>query len=702
MLKKPGRELKQRKPPVVRAGKAQSVRIRLVLLMFMVSFGGIAYQVISLQVFPDERFAALKNGHVGTKMVERSRGDIVDRRGGVLATNRIVHTLNVNPSKFEGKDPAETVQYLKDLVDLDESELLKLVTKRDNKGELLEGVAIERFLTDEDVKRIGDLSDAPEPHGLFFEWEYDRLYPEGRLAAQVLGFVFRYGNKDGGGGAELRYNEYLRSNSGFRVMPKDGKGFFLGYRTQSYEPATGGARVHLTLDKPIQYALEAALASVIEKFSASHAMGIVMEVQTGNVLALATIPSYDPNMYPKYNAEARKNRAVMDLFDPGSIFKIVTVAAALELGIIDWETPIDCMNGTYYPYGIKIKDTHPKKEEPFWKCFAMSSNIAIVKVAAWVGPDNLEKWISRFGFDRKTMLGLPGESDGFFRPRRPWSTYSRVYIPMGHEVSVSLLQIARAMNAIASGGYLVEPRLVSKIVSVDNEILFDGQQPKPERIMSEETAAIMRELLYRVVAYEEGTGKNAAIKPYRVGGKTSTAQIAEAGGYSKTRYTAIFGGFAPLDNPRLTCVIVVSEPEYGEGRHYGGVVCAPVFSEVMKKALVRLDVPEDPMPEEDWHGGRNGTPGRNQFKDLDLSLLEPVLGKEVDGLELTQVQTDRTLAGPRLPDFSGMTLREAKAILVELLVPSERQGAGRVILQDPPAGTILKDVLVCKLILSNR
>lgn len=697
--KKNSRKREGPTPPVARPGKTQRIRIHLLVGLFTLIFAGISARLVMLQVDTDLRFAEEDVKHVGEIQIQRPRGDILDRNNRVLATDRMVPSLSANPSKVTNADAM--ARYLGPILGKDRAWLMERLTRKDKRGNPMKFVWLARRMDDDALARFGDVSDAPDPEALLLQDEPLRYYPEGDLAAQVLGFANREGQ--GSEGVELRYDEYLRSKPGRRVSRMDSRRNFLGYRTLEYEPPTGGDDVQLTLDAALQFRLEQELDRALEEHNASRAMGILMDPKTGDVLALATRPGFDPNVYMDFSAEERKNRAVMDLFEPGSTFKVVTAAAALQHGLITPLDEIDCMGGRFNPYGHTIRDTHPMGLASFEECFSRSSNIAIIKVAALLGPERLEDWIQRFGFGRRTALGIPGESAGIFRPLRQWSGLSMGSLPMGQEIAVNMLQLAKAFSVIANGGYLVEPNILKKVITAEGSVRIRGASHKPQRILSEETARTMRELCYGVVAGEEGTGSLAAIPEYRVGGKTGTAQIAkpDGTGYYSDRYTAIFAGFAPLNDPRLTCVIVVREPMVRQ--HYGGYVCGPVFRRVMREALIRLHVPEDPMPDRDWEGILDGLPRTADLDGMELSLFEPgTFEEDFDGLELIPAQEDLTDAGPRFPDFSGMTKHQAKTLAVSLGLPWDPQGAGRVVRQEPAAGTPMQEVRLCKLVFANR
>ena len=343
--------------------------------------------------------------------------------------------------------------------------------------------------------------------------EPERIYPEGSLAAHVLGFVNREG--EGGSGLELLYNDRLKCVPGRRRARKDIQGRLLRSRTIEYIPPTGGEDLYLTIDKNMQYALERELADVIERCNAEHAMGILMEPHSGAILALAYVPTFDPNRFNEYSPEVYVNRTVVDFFEPGSSFKIITAAAALEHGLITPDTLIDCEGGAFNPYGHRIKDFHALNVEPFTTCFAESSNIAIIKVAAMLGKERLAEWIARFGFGVRTGRDFQGESPGMVHPLKNWSRLSMGSLPMGHEIGVTMPQLARAYCAIANGGFLIEPYLVERAVSREGIVTYEHDASLRTRILSEQTAETMKMLCHQVVIHPEGTGRYANIPEYR-------------------------------------------------------------------------------------------------------------------------------------------------------------------------------------------
>lgn len=677
----------------------RSQRLRLVLIggLFIGAYVCIAARLVWIQTDADIRLSETEESHIGTKILERERGQIVDRNGRVLATDRPAPTLNVDPGSVE--DAAALARYLAPRLGISYAYAYERVTRTRENGDPMRLVRMKRHLSDAELERLGPLEESPEPKALWFEKEPVRYYPESEVASHVVGFVNQEGV--GSGGIEQAWNSSLSSKAGHRVSRLTSTRRVLGFKTIAYESPSGGDRVELTIDSVLQHSLEREIDNALEDKNAPRGMGIVMDAETGAVLALAVRPGYDPNRFNEYEPQDRNITAVTEPFEPGSSFKIVTAAAALELGLIGMNDLIDCEGGRFNPYGRVIPDTHPLDIAPFYETFAQSSNIAITKVAALLGEERLEEWIRKFGFGSTTGIGLAGETAGILRPRSKWSRWSMGALPMGQEVAVTLPQLAQSFAIIANGGHRIQPHLVSRVISEEGEVKFRQDTSPGERVMSEETSRLMRELCYKVVTSEHGTGGLAAIPEYRVGGKTGTAQMADLvnGGYLKDTYTTVFAGFAPVTNPRIVCAIVVQEPDHY--LHYGGHVCGPVFREVVRDALVRLNVPADPMNPGALDTALAALPeGRDADSVVQRALVEDLqpASAQRDSTKLLDDRGDPLLQGGEgLPDFAGMTRMEAKRVTVSLGLMWDPQGAGRVTRQEPAPGTPLSQVQVCRL-----
>jgi len=691
--------------------KRHRIRIRIALWLFVFALVRIGVRLVGLHLDPQWDVSKEDKRHIGRTDIEVPRGDVFDRKERLLATDQQLFSLAADPSRIADAkevDAREMARRLADRLDLEEGELHARLTRRGSNGQLRRSVWLKRWLNPGDVESIGDLGSIAEA-GLYFRPEPLRFYPQGQLAAHVLGYVFRDRDRSRPGigeGIELAYDGYLRSTPGALKAWKDRNLILLPSLTLDYEPPRPGADVFLTIDAAVQSNLECELDRALDLCKADRAMGIVMDPDTGAIVALACRPAFDPNAYWEASDEERANRAVSDLgaFEPGSAFKIVVAAGALEEKLIRPEDPIDCENGTFRPYGRRrITDTHPLEVVPFSEAFAESSNIALAKLAALMGEEGLEGWIRRFGFGQRTGCDLPGESPGIVHPREDWSKASLYSLAFGHEVSVTLLQLARAYCAIGNGGLLVTPHVVESVVSAEGAEAYRFTPGPERRILHESTAEVMRDLCHGVVTH--GTGIRANIPEYRVGGKTGTAQIAKSdgSGYYDDRYKAVFAGFAPVADPRLCAVIVVDCPEMK--KHYGGYAAAPVFRNVVEEALIGMNCPQDPVRVAVETPPPIEGDADTVIARAELDLMEPPMEEvlaSLDGLELVNLETDPSSDCPRLPSFLGMTMRQAKEEIVSLGLHWRRaRGSGWVVYQDPAAGTPLYEVSVCRLVFSN-
>jgi cell division protein FtsI (penicillin-binding protein 3) len=668
--------------------------MRLVTGLLTAGFLAIILRLCFLHLLPHEYIQKEELKHVGQVEISEPRGDIYDRQGRLLATDRRVPSIWADPRYI--RDPQRISLLLSLALDMGEEEVMEKLALRDESGEPRKFVWIKRWLIDEDNATIEQLIKDCDG-GVAVQYEPIRYYPQGESASHLLGFVNRVGMASDG--LELAYDEFLHSTPGKRKSRVDAKRNVLSSLTLEYVPPEGGDDLQLTIDTSIQHSLERELDASMERNNANRSMGIVMDPQTGAILALACRPAFDPNNYAGYDPELLKNRSIIDVFEPGSAFKIVVAAAALEHGLVTPETMIDCEGGRFNPYGHSVKDVHKMGVVPFTECFTQSSNIAMIKVAAMLGPERMEEWIRRFGFAQATSHDFRGETGGLFKGRSRWSRLTMGALPIGQEIAVSMLQLARSFAIVANGGYMVDPYFVERARARDGYTSYQHRQGEPQRVMSEETAATMKDLCWRVV--HSGTGRYAQIPEYRAGGKTGTAQIAKpgGGGYESDKFTAIFAGFAPVNDPRVVCVIVVQEPMIR--LHYGGYVCGPVFKEVVRESLINMGVPEDPMPEAE-EKQRLELAKLEAAGDADtvserasMELIES--GGDLEPLDLVASVDTEPDTGPALPDFTGYTKAQARMELLALGLSWDPQGAGRVVSQYPPAGTPLRDVSLCRL-----
>ena len=679
----------------------QRRRLGVLGLLFICLFGYIAYGLVRVHTRPDERLIKEDKLHEAVGVTLEPRGEIRDRNGKLLAIDRRVDSLWAIPGTFE--DPYAAAAYFGPIFGVDQD----LLVSRLSPGNTNQFAYIRRWLSDEQFERYKKL-DPKWKAGVALKKEWVRYYPEGSLASHVLGFVNVSGQ--GRAGIELAYDEALRSTPGTRRSRVDARRRLLDSLTLEYIEPQGADHVYLTIDKSIQRSLENRLDQALEECKAPSGMGIIVDPYTGAIRALACRPAFDPNEFRNVDPTDYKNRALVDVFEPGSVFKVVTFAAAIELGLITPDTLIDCENGYFNPYGHGLRDFHKLGVVPVRESFIESSNIATVKIAAMLGEERMEKWIRRFGFGRRACQDVRSESRGIFRPRSQWSKLSMGAIPIGQEIAVTLPQLARAFCILANGGMFVYPYLVEQVVDRDGSVTYQHETRPPERILSEATAATMREMAHGVCL--SGTGTRASIAEYRTGGKTGTAQIArpDGRGYYADKYTAVFAGFAPVGAPRLVGVIVVQEPAIR--LHYGGYVCGPVFKDVIREALISMGCPQDPVTEEIAKAAAEADDADTVAVAVaehgtaadggDMEILEPLEPNDIlEGLALVGLGEIVSPDEPRLGDLAGLTKRQAKAYLDVLGLGWDPLGAGKVISQYPPAGTPLREVSSCRLVFSS-
>ena len=561
------------------SGSANPARKRLYLLAGFLFFwcAAIGFRLVQLQVFQYGEFV-----HRAERQQQRSidvaprRGVIYDRNGHELAMSVNVDSIFAVPS--EVPDQATTARLLARILGTDTNEILaRLQSSR-------AFCWIARKVDADTSNRIRALN----LRGIYFQKESKRFYPKRELAAQVLGFV---GTDDEGlAGIERSYDESLRGKPGQMLISMDAKRRWFG-RVEKQPEA--GDSVVLTLDEKIQYIAERELETAMQQTHAAAATVIVENPHTGEILALANRPTFNPNLHPR-NLEELNDRAVSDIYEPGSTFKIVTLAAALEEKLTRPDEVFDCQNGSIVVNGLRIRDHKAFGNLTVAEILMHSSDVGAIKVALRLGDQRFDKYIRAFGFGSQTGIELPGETRGLTKPASRWSKVSIGAISMGQEIGVSAIQLAAMISTIANDGLWTAPRIVSGEASpgapLQNVSFHPGRQ---RRVISNGTAAEMKAMLEGVVL--TGTGRKALLDGYRVGGKTGTAQKTDpaTGAYSKSKYVASFAGFAPLNDPAVTVAVILDSPV---GPHEGGQVAAPVFQRIMTQVLAYLNVPQDLPP----------------------------------------------------------------------------------------------------------
>ena len=537
--------------------------------------GSICLRLVYLQIFRYGSFEKrAMHERERTEEVSAKRGIIYDRTGRELAMSISVDSAFAVPTEIP--DLAGTIF------------LISKITKTDPREILAKCKAARTFCW---VARKADAETANRIRalnlrGIYFQKESRRFYPKRELAAQVLGYVGM--DDEGLSGIEREYDDKLRGSPGRMLISVDAHRKWFGSVEKQPEP---GENVVLTIDEQIQYIAERELATAMEQTHAISGTVIVQNPHTGEILALANQPTFNPNLTREITPERLKNHAVSDVYEPGSTFKVVTISAALEEKLTRPDEVFDCQMGSIVINGMRIRDSRPHGLLPVWGILAESSDVGAIKIALRLGEDRFYKYIRAFGFGQQTGIELPGETRGLTKPVNRWSKVSIGAISMGQEIGITPLQLSTLASTIANDGVAVPPRIVAGTTD---------PQPTPQtvafhpadgrRVISSLTAAEMKQMMQKVVL--EGTGKKANLEGYSSAGKTGTAQKVDPGthAYSKTKYVASFAGFAPLNNPAIVVAVILDS---AVGLHQGGQVSAPVFQRVAQQVLEYLHTPHD-------------------------------------------------------------------------------------------------------------
>ena len=559
-------------------------RLVLVLVLAAVWFALIGARLAELQVRDHEVYAErAADQQLRVVELDPPRGTIYDARGRELAVSVPVDSLYALPD--EVTDPAATAAALAPILD----------TGRDELEERLAGdrrwVWLERKLDPPAAEAVRAL-DLP---GLGFVEESKRYYPMRGLAAPLLGFV---GTDDSGlRGLEYKYDDVVAGRAAERAVIRDNRQGSLLFPDLSFADPVPGKDLVLTLDATIQHVVEAELFRAVERHRAKGGWAILLEPDTGAILALASYPPYDANRALEH-PEGERIRPVTDVYEPGSTFKVITAAAALEANLVDPSDVFDCEMGAIRLYGTRIADHHPYGELTFRQVIAKSSNVGAIKVGLAVGAERLAATIRAFGFGTPSGVDLPGESAGSVRPVERWRPITPAYVSFGQGIAVTPLQLAAAAAAIADGGRLRRPFVVRAVVDGATGREVERTEPRVVGRPISPSTALQLERILEAVFEEGGTAHGAVAPGYRLAGKTGTAQKVVDGRYSRTRFVANFVGFAPARRPAVAALVAVDEPR--AGLTSGGVVAAPVFAAIVRRVLPYLGVPPDPG----WGPGR--------------------------------------------------------------------------------------------------
>jgi cell division protein FtsI (penicillin-binding protein 3) len=550
-------------------------RSSLVFLTLIFCFGLFSVKLVLIQVFRSEHLARLaEKQHKHVIEIEPVRGNIYDRKQRLLAFNVSVYSLFANPRHMASADKVKAVNQLSVLLNLDPERIEERLSRKKY------FVWIKRKLSPELVKPIKDL----KIPGLGFRKESKRYYPNAHLGAHVIGFAGM--DNDGLTGIEAYQNDVLKGEPGQELVFQDARHQELLLGDNMIFPKDGKNLV-LTIDETIQFIAERSLNKAYEEHNAKGASIIVMDVRTGEILALANRPTYNLEKVSQSSVESRTNRAIHYVYEPGSVFKVFTAAAALEEKAFDEDDVIFCEQGEYRIANHILHDHHPYGDLSFRDVITFSSNIGTTKVAQKLGPNAIYQYGKKFRFGKKTGIDLPGEIRGYLKHPARWSRTTIGAIPIGHEILVTPLQLVTAVAAVANQGVMMKPFVLKQIKDTRGQVIQSFEPRIVSRVISPDTAARVGAIMQRVV--DEGTGRRAQIDGIAVAGKTGTAQKVVDGRYSHEKFCASFLGFAPVDDPQIAVVVAFDEPH---PQYFGGTVAAPVFREVVENTLRYLQTSE--------------------------------------------------------------------------------------------------------------
>lgn len=609
-------------------------RIYISALVISLLFIGIGYKAFTLQVINrDKPLKFAQKQHYGSFTLPARRGDILDRNNTYLATSIETDSVYIRPRQIQ--KPKKFARQVSQNTNLKYDAVLNLCLSNRPSAWL------SRLADEDTINQLKKLN----IEGVGFLKEPKRVYPNGHLLGQVLGFTDI--DSKGIEGIEYYMDSVLAGNPLKIQFKKDAKRRQILNKPVNID-STSGSEIQLTIDSKIQNIVENELKNGIIKNGAESGMAVAMDPNTGQILAMASYPFFNPNRFTEFPEQFIRNSPIWHLFEPGSTLKIFLVAAAIEEGVAESHSTYHCENGKRKIGSKIIRDIRPHDTLTVSETVQVSSNICASKIGEKLGKINFYNYLKDFGFGKKLDVDLPGESTGILLSSSKWGPIELATISFGQGIAVTSLQLASALSAIANGGYLMKPYIVNNVISPDGTIF---EQKKPEvlkKVISYDTAIELSSILYSVV--ENGTGKKARIKGYKVAGKTGTAQIPDLklGGYHKNKYNSSFIGFAPVYDPEITLVIVVNNPKKSI---HGGSVAAPIFRAILEKTLLYL-----------------GVPTNNDF-----------IGSKL------------------MPDLTGKSKREILRWAENTGVNVKFKGSGFAVNQFPKVGKLIGDNTVCSL-----
>lgn len=639
-------------------------RALFVILSILIFFIALVIKLVDIQIVRAEEYSYYaQRQQTGIEKIEADRGLIYDRNNVLLVYNRADVSFYVDLRMIKEKHKNEIAQIFSKKFNRSKNYYLNLM-----KGSK-KTICLEKKASTELASSIKNIKRS----GFFYKEEPTRVFHYNNLASHVLGYL---DNEDKGVmGISEYYEDALNGADGSREIQKNAIGETVTVDDEEINPAVPGDDFYLTIDKGYQLILEEELRKGVDEYGAESGTGIIMNPNTGEVLALANVDDFNPNEYWKYNDFQRRNRAITDTYEPGSTFKSFTIASLIDQNLCRLNERLNLENGKYKFQNVNIRDTHPFTSLDVVGILEQSSNIGVAKLVQRIDDEKYFKYLRGFGFGNSTSLTLPGETAGKLRKPNEWSKVSKAYLSFGYEISVTPLQMLAGYCALINGGMLYEPQLVQREISKNGKLIHEFEPVEIRRVISSETSNVMRNLLGGVV--KNGTGKKAFSELITVGGKTGTSQKLVNGSYSKQHYNSSFVGFFPVENPQVVCLILLNSPDQGR---YGGLVAAPIFKNVTER-IVQTDIEKfQQYLNPDLMQNLKFADDNSQTK----TLIKPIDVKEV-----------KLSSNNKMPDLVNCQIKDAIYALTKLGIKYKIKGTGIITSQSIAPGKKLNGTEVC-------
>ncbi len=645
----------------------------IIIIVFMTAFFVVLlFRLFDIQILKSDNLKYFaRRQQIVIEKIAAERGFIYDRNNLLLVYNRNDVSFYVDLRMLSKKDKLKIADKFSSVFDESKQHYLSIMS---DSGKT---ICLEKKATSEKALLVKNF----KINGLFYREDPTTVYYYKNLASHLLGYVGS--DYKGIDGIEKSCDDLLSGEDGSMVVLRDAIGDMITVAEEETKPTVPGVNIYLTIDKTYQSIVEQELKDGLEKYGGTSAVGIIMDPNNGQILALANSADYDPNEYWKFTDTVRRDRAVTDTYEPGSTFKTFTMAALLDKNLCNLNENIYVENGRYKFKNVYITDAHKSDWLTARGVIEESSNIGMSKLVQRLDDDSFYKYLRAFGFGNYTSVELPAEVRGTLRKPNDWGQVTKEFISFGYGVTVTPVQLICAYSAIINGGVLYQPQIIEKEVKRDGQVIYQGSPNEIRRVISEETSARMRDLLVGVV--KEGTGTKAQLKSVTVGGKTGTSQKLIDGKYSKQQYNSSFVGFFPANAPKIVCLILVNSPTIGR---YGGSVAAPIFKNVAEKII---DLNSNHFQDQ-----------QNIPNNQNILIAENVKeNKNQNQISSKMDDTTKLIMSlasiKNMPDLKGYSLRDAIQVLSKLGLKYKVYGSGKVVSQSIQPGEQMQSGLSCVL-----